>query len=207
MDGKSLLITFEGIDGTGKSTQAALLAERLQAEGFDCIKTREPGGTKGAEKIRDLLTSVKEWSWSVEVEILLLTAARRDHVDRKIVPALNSGKIVICDRFIDSTRVYQGNADKSVRACIDALHESMIGVSPDLTFILDLPSNLALERIGTRGIADEYFESFGNRIENLRQGFLELAKEFHDRCSVYNASLPAIEIAEQVYYEARRRIE
>ena len=207
MDGKSLFITFEGIDGTGKTTQAAMLAERLRSEGFDCIKTREPGGTAGAEKIREILTNVKERRWSAEVEILLLTAARREHIDGKIGPALKSGKIVICDRYVDSTRVYQGLSNKMLRACIDSLHERMIGVSPDLTFLLDLSSRLALERIGERGVADDYFESYGDRIELLRQGFLDLARENRSRCHVVDASLPAKQIADFVYEEARKRIE
>ncbi|MDE0110767.1 MAG: dTMP kinase, partial [Albidovulum sp.] len=170
MDGKSLFITFEGIDGTGKSTQVAILAERLRAFGFACVETREPGGTVVAEKIRELLKSIRAIRWSAEVEILLLTAARRDHVDQIIVPALKSGKIVICDRYLDSTRIYQGLSDSKIRAVIEDIHERIIGISPDLTFILDLSPCLALERIRGRGIDDRYFESYGDKIELLRQG-------------------------------------
>ncbi|MCY4461015.1 MAG: dTMP kinase [Albidovulum sp.] len=207
MNGNGLFITFEGIDGTGKTTQAAMLADRLHADGYDSIKTREPGGTAGAEKIRELLINVAESKWSNEVEILLLTAARHEHVEKKIVPALESGKIVVCDRYVDSTRVYQGHSDSGMRDCIDALHERIIGKSPDLTFILDLPPRIALERIGKRGPADAYLDSYGDRIDSLRQGFLDLAREFPNRCIVVDASLPAKKIAELIRVEAMKRMQ
>jgi dTMP kinase len=121
-------ITFEGIDGSGKSTQTKLLATRLQDEGFDIILTREPGGSKGAEEIRDLVLQGATDRWSAETEILLFTAARRDHIERTILPALAQGKIVICDRFADSTRMYQGISRGNLRALVDQLHHLMIRI-------------------------------------------------------------------------------
>ena len=132
---KGRFITFEGIDGSGKSTQARLLAAYLKSKDIDVVLTREPGGSPGAEDIRRLLVEGDPDRWSGETEILLFTAARRDHVEKTIKPALARGATVISDRFADSTRVYQGAARGDLRDVVDRLHDQMIGIEPHLTFI------------------------------------------------------------------------
>ena len=139
-------ITFEGIDGSGKSTQSRRFADLLRDQGTDLIFTREPGGSAGAEEIRTLVLTGETDRWSAETEILLFTAARRDHLEKTIQPALDAGTTVVCDRFADSTRVYQGATRGDLRSKVDALHELMIGREPDLTFIIDMDPAVALER-------------------------------------------------------------
>ena len=141
-----LFITFEGIDGSGKSTQARRLAAALEAAGHTVRLTREPGGSPGAELIRRLLVEGEPERWSAETEILLFTAARRDHLEVTIEPALSAGDIVVSDRFADSTRVYQGAARGDLRALVDRLHDMVIGREPDLTFVIDMDPGIALER-------------------------------------------------------------
>ena len=131
-------ITFEGIDGSGKSTQARLLSAFLKAKGIDVVLTREPGGSPGAEEIRRLLVEGAPDRWSAETEILLFTAARRDHLEKTIGPALERGATVISDRYADSTRVYQGAARGELRALVDTLHDAVIVREPDLTFVIDM---------------------------------------------------------------------
>ena len=180
-----LFITFEGIDGSGKSTQAKMLAERLSNKGFDVIHTREPGGSTGAEDIRSLVLEGDPDRWSAETEILLFTAARRDHLEKTIRPALNAGKVVICDRFADSTRLYQGISRGELRKVVDQLHTLMIGLEPDLTFIIDMDPATGLARALSRQTAEERFEGFGEAMQTrMRAGFLDLAREFSDRCIV-----------------------
>lgn len=141
-----MFISLEGIDGSGKSTQARRLAEALRAEGREVVLTREPGGAPGAEDIRRLLVEGRADRWSAETELLLFTAARRDHLERTIRPALDRGAWVVTDRFADSTRVYQGATRGDLRATVDALHALMIGVEPDRTFVIDLDPAEALAR-------------------------------------------------------------
>ena len=135
---KAQFITLEGVDGSGKSTQAKLLKEALEAEGHSVLLTREPGGSPGAEEIRSLVLEGEPDRWSAETEILLFTAARRDHLERTILPALAVGTIVICDRFVDSTRVYQGLTRGDLRDVVDKLHALMIGREADLTLLFDM---------------------------------------------------------------------
>lgn len=141
-----LFVSFEGIDGSGKSTQARLLAESLRAQGREVVLTREPGGSPGAEEIRRLVLTGDRARWSPETEILLFTAARRDHLERTIRPALDRGAVVITDRFADSTRLYQGTTRGDLRALVDRLHAMMIGVEPDLTVVIDMDPARALDR-------------------------------------------------------------
>ena len=144
-------VSFEGIDGSGKSTQARLLAEHLRGAGRDVVLTREPGGSPGAEEIRRLLLEGDPDRWSAETEILLFTAARRDHLERTIRPALEAGKLVICDRFADSTRVYQALRAR-LRTVVDELHRLMIGQEPDLTLLIDMDPETGLRaRSGAQG--------------------------------------------------------
>ena len=169
-------LTFEGIDGSGKSTQARRLADALGAEGHDVVLRREPGGSPGAEEIRALLLNGDPERWSAETELLLFTAARRDHVERTIQPALDAGKVVICDRFVDSTRVYQGITRGDLRGVVDALHALMIGIEPDLTFLIDMNPGKALARAHKREGAEARFENFGLELQStMRTGFLNLA--------------------------------
>ncbi|WP_187429722.1 Thymidylate kinase [Roseobacter fucihabitans] len=175
-------ITFEGIDGSGKSTQIKRLAEHLRAHGQEVIVTREPGGSPGAEEIRALVLQGAPDRWSAETEILLFTAARRDHLERTILPALAAGKIVLCDRFADSTRMYQGLSRGDLRAVVDQLHALMIAQEPDLTILIDMDPAVGLSRALSRQTADERFEAFGEDLQRaMRQGFLDLAEEFSAR--------------------------
>ncbi|MCP5036149.1 MAG: dTMP kinase [Rhodobacteraceae bacterium] len=192
-------ITFEGIDGSGKSTQARLLAEALQDEGLDVVLTREPGGSPGAEEIRALVLEGDPDRWSAKTELLLFTAARRDHLERLIEPALAAGKVVICDRFADSTRIYQGSRSGDLRILVDNLHDLMIGREPDLTFIIDMDPDTGLARAKGRGGNEERFEDFGAGLQaQMRAGFLALAQEFSDRCVVVDGARPVKGVAVDV---------
>ncbi|WP_428511557.1 dTMP kinase [Roseovarius sp.] len=189
MSGQGRFVTFEGIDGSGKSTQARLLAEHLQGTGRDVVLTREPGGSAGAEEIRKLVLEGDADRWSAETELLLFTAARRDHLERLIEPALAAGKVVICDRFADSTRMYQGLSRGDLRQKVDALHDLLIGREPDLTILIDMDPGKGLERALSRGGSEERFESFGASLQaQMRQGFLDLAGEFSERFIVIDGN-------------------
>ena len=189
MSAKGRFISFEGIDGSGKSTQARLLADRLRADGHDVILTREPGGSPGAEEIRALVLQGDPDRWSAETEILLFTAARRDHLERTILPALKAGTTVICDRFADSTRMYQGLSRGDLRAIVDTLHDLMIGVEPDLTLLIDMDPATGLGRALARETAEERFEEFGQDLQDrMRAGFLALAQEFQQRFRVIDGA-------------------
>lgn len=182
MSGQGLLVTFEGIDGSGKSTQARRLAETLRGAGRAVVLTREPGGSPGAEEIRRLLLEGDRDRWSAETEILLFTAARRDHLERVIAPALTQGRVVICDRFADSTRMYQGLRGQGLRDAVDVLHALMIGREPDLTILIDIDPAAGLARALSRGGGEARFESFGETLQaRMRAGFLDLAREFPQR--------------------------
>jgi len=179
---RGYFISFEGIDGSGKSTQARLLAEHLRGTGRDVVLTREPGGSPGAEEIRKLVLEGATDRWSPETELLLFTAARRDHLERTIEPALAAGQVVISDRFADSTRLYQGLARADLRALVDQLHDLMIGREPDLTVLIDMDPGTGLARALGRGAGEERFESFGDAMQQkVRQGFLDLSQEFAER--------------------------
>ena len=172
------LISFEGIDGSGKSTQARLLAEALRGRGHTVTLTREPGGSEGAEEIRRLVLEGDPARWSPETEILLFTAARRDHLEKTIQPALTRGEVVITDRFADSTRIYQGVARRDLRRVVDDLHRLMIGIEPDLTFLIDLDPATGLARALGRATPEQRFEDMGQAMQaRMRAGFLALAAE------------------------------
>ena len=190
-------LSFEGIDGSGKSTQARLLAEGLRAEGYSVVLTREPGGSAGAEEIRRLVLEGDPDRWSAETEILLFTAARRDHLEKTILPALARAAVVITDRFADSTRMYQGISRGDLAETVDRLHAMMIGVEPDLTFLIDLPADLGLSRAQARAGAEQRFEAMGLDLQTrMRQGFLALAKA--PRFRVIDGSRDAGDIAADI---------
>ncbi len=191
-------ISFEGIDGSGKSTQARMLADALRAEGHRVTLTREPGGSTGAEEIRRLVLEGDPDRWSPETEILLFTAARRDHLEKTIRPALARGEIVITDRFADSTRIYQGITRGDLRATVDALHDLMIGVEPDLTILIDIDPTLGLSRAMARAGTEMRFEDMGLATQvAMRAGFLALAKG-QSRFAVINGARAPEDVARDV---------
>ncbi|MGY9013407.1 MAG: dTMP kinase [Rhodobacterales bacterium] len=199
MTTKPTFISFEGIDGSGKSTQIKLLADHLHSQGRKVIVTREPGGSNGAEQIRALVLQGEIDRWSAETELLLFTAARRDHLERTIRPALAAGEIVLCDRFADSTRMYQGLSRGDLRQTVDQLHNLMIGTEPDLTVLLDINPALGLTRAKSRHGTEERFEDFGESLQaRMRQGFLALANDSPDRVKVINGDRAIDSVADDI---------
>ena len=192
-------ISFEGIDGCGKSTQAKILSTKLTDCGNRVLLTREPGGSEGAEEIRNLLLKGNPDRWSAETELLLFTAARRDHLERTILPALDSGTTVICDRFSDSTRVYQGVTRGDLRDLVDKLDDAMIPRQPDITILIDLDPNIGLTRALERSNTEARFEDFGLEMQiKLREGFLSLANEFPKRIMVIDGNRSEAEVAQTI---------
>ena len=207
MKKKGFFITFEGIDGSGKSTQIQKLAKFLEDNGFDIIITREPGGSVGGEEIRNLLLQGEVDRWSAETEILLFTAARRDHLERIILPALQDGKIVICDRFTDSTRMYQGMRGPKLRDLVDNLTEEVINCDPDLTLIIDIDPEISLRRAKSRETAEERFEDFGIDLQKkMRKGFIDLSKEFNSRIKVVNGQQSVDDLAKEIFSLVKARL-
>ena len=198
--GKGLFVSFEGIDGSGKSTQARRLAERLAAEGRPVELTREPGGSPGAEEIRRLVLEGEPDRWSAETELLLFTAARRDHLERTVWPALKAGTTVICDRFADSTRVYQGLRSAEMGIRVNALHDLMIGVEPDLTILIDIAPDIGLSRALGRQGHEERFESFGEDLQaRSRIGLLALARAAPERFRIIDGNRDMDAIGDDIF--------
>lgn len=194
-----LFISLEGIDGSGKSTQGRLLAERLRALGHAVTLTREPGGSPGAEEIRRLVLEGATDRWSPETEILLFTAARRDHLEKTIRPALARGEIVVTDRFADSTRIFQGITRGDLTETVDRLHALMIGMEPDLTLLFDLDPAIGLSRATARAGAELRFEDMGLDFQTrARTGFLDLAAR-HPRFRVIDADAAPDTVADRVW--------
>ena len=195
-------LSFEGVDGSGKSTQARLLAAALRGLGHQVMLTREPGGSPGAEEIRRLVLEGDPDRWSAETEILLFTAARRDHLEKTIRPALARGDVVITDRFADSTRMYQG-ARADLAETVDRLHDLMIGIEPDLTLLIDIDPTLGHARAKTRSGPEMRFEDMGLPLQQLlRTGFLDLAAKNPGRFRVINGAGSVEEVAERVLLES-----
>jgi dTMP kinase len=190
--GRGLFITLEGGEGAGKTTLAASLAAALERDGRDVVLTREPGGTPNAEVLRALLVEGETGRWSPMAETLLMFAARLDHVERLVKPALDRGAVVICDRFTDSTRAYQGAAGGVEAGRIDAVRIAALGdFEPDLTFIVDLDPAVGLGRTRTRGEAETRFERQPNAFHTaLRQAFLDIASSAPKRCVVLDGAEP-----------------
>jgi len=183
-------ITFEGGEGAGKSTQVARLAAWLRASGMDLVHTREPGGSAGAEQIRNLVLNGSAERWSPMTETLLMYAARADHLERTIRPALEAGRWVLCDRFADSSRAYQGAGGGVPQSFIEQLDATVVGRDqPDLTLIFDLPVEIGLARaLGRGGGSEVRFESKGEAFhQRLREGFSAIAAANPDRCRVIDA--------------------
>ncbi len=196
-------ITFEGGEGVGKTVQISLLAEYLSHKGYDVVTTREPGGTAGAEAIRHILLSGKIQQYGPLIEAVLFTAARVDHVTEVIAPSLQKGKIVLCDRFIDSTRVYQGLNDTVSSSLLSVLEcIALNGILPHLTFLLDMPAMCGMKRANLRRKKTEeidYFEKDQLEIqEQRRQAFLQLAKREPHRFRVIDATGSVEAIAHQI---------
>jgi len=201
-------ITFEGGEGAGKSTQLQRLAARLAVGGQEVVATREPGGSPGAEAIRDIVLKGAADRWSPVTETLLMYAARRDHVERVIRPSLARGAWVICDRFADSTRAYQGAAGGTDPALIAALETHVLeDTRPDLTLIFDLPVAVGLERAHARAGAEMRFESKGQAFhESLREAFLAIARAEPQRCAVIDATGDANAVEARVWEAVEARL-
>ena len=183
-------ITFEGGEGSGKSTHARLLVEALIGIGLEVLATREPGGTQGAEAIRDLLVRGETGRWDGVTEALLHYAARREHLTKIVWPALDSGTWVVSDRFADSTTAYQGYGFGLGQAVIDGLHGIAVGAFwPDLTLILDLPADWGLARAARRGSDEDRYERMSSEVhERIREGFREIAAAHPERCVMIDAA-------------------
>jgi dTMP kinase len=196
-------ITFEGGEGTGKSTHAALLAGRLKSFGISVQVTREPGGSPGAEVMRYILLSGVARPLGPNVEALLFAAARDDHLNTLIRPALEKGTWVVCDRFADSTRIYQGLVGQADERTIRAMERIVVGPTrPDLTLILDVPAEEGMRRAMARRADTDADRFEGETLtfhEKLREGFLALARSEPDRCVLIDATLPKEQVAEQIW--------
>ncbi len=194
---RGLFITLEGGEGCGKSTQVKRLGALLESEGYDVVLTREPGGSPGAEAIRALLVTGDPDRWDAMTEALLFFAARRDHVERTIRPAIVAGKVVISDRFADSNMAYQGYGHDLARDTIEHLYALTLGeFKPDLTLILDLPVEEGLKRATARGGNEQRFEDMDVAFHHrLRDGFLDIAKRDPQRCRLIDASGTETEVS------------
>lgn len=201
-------ITFEGGEGTGKSTQVARLVERLRGLELEVVQTREPGGSQGAEDIRNIALNGDPGRWSPVTETLLMFAARSDHLERTIRPALEAGRWVVCDRFADSSRAYQGVGGGAPARFIEALDAAIVGdTQPDLTLIFDLPVAIGLERAFGRGLFETRFESKGLAFhERLRRGFLDIAARHPGRCRVIDGDGDLDAVAARVWAAVEARL-
>ncbi len=200
-----LFVTFEGGEGVGKSTQIRMLAERLQGMGHKVVVTREPGGSPGAEAVRHVILSGAAEEFGVRMEAILFAAARNDHVEEVIKPALEAGKVVLCDRYMDSSRVYQGVTGNLEPGFIRTLERIAIdGTIPDCTIILDMPAEIGLARARKRaggaaaGEPDRFEKEELATHEKRREAFLDIATADPLRCRIIDATQPADEIAEAI---------
>ena len=198
---RGMFITLEGGEGTGKSTHIALLHEKLTAAGYPVVRTREPGGTAEAEAIRELMVSGDPGCWSSLAEALLMNAARDSHLRNLIRPALENGCIVLSDRFMDSTRAYQGGAGSTAAEVVEVLERHVVGdIIPDLTIIFDLDAGAGLARSGGRGGAQARFERKGLAYhETVRERFLAIARAEPQRCVVVDSAADQAEVADAVW--------
>lgn len=199
-----MFVTFEGGEGAGKSTQIRRLAEALRGRGYEVLLTREPGGSPGAEAVRHVLLSGAAEAFGTRMEAILFAAARNDHVEEVIRPALMSGKVVLCDRFMDSSRVYQGVTGNLESEFIEVLQRAAVnGIVPDCTLILDLPARAGLERARRRGAAgdvspDRFEKEELETHEKRREAFLDIAAREPNRCRVIDAMQTEEAIAAEI---------
>ena len=202
-------ITVEGGEGAGKSTQAARLAETLERRGIATLVTREPGGTRRAERLRELLLDPGETGWEPETEVLLYFAGRVENVAKTIKPALAAGRTVICDRFADSTLAYQGYGSRAPLESIRSIGEAALrGFRPDLTLILDIDPEMGIARTRSRSaFQDRYERELFDYHQRVRQGFLAIAKDDPDRCAVVDAAASVDAVAEAVLARVEARFE
>ncbi len=188
---RGLFLTLEGAEGVGKSTNIEFITEYLEQQGIEYVLTREPGGTQLAEKIRDLLLAVYEEKMSELTELLLVFAARAQHLDKVIEPALADGKWVVCDRFTDATFAYQGAGRGLSVDTIGQLQAMVQGeLRPDLTIILDLDPEIGMQRASNRGELDRFEQEQQSFFRMVRQGYLDIAQAEPQRCTVIDASKP-----------------
>lgn len=208
--GRGRFVTFEGGEGAGKSTQIKMLADHLQKEGVRLVLTREPGGSPGAEIMRHLVLSGMGKLLGPEAETLLFAAARDDHVRNVILPALNQGSWVLCDRFFDSTRAYQGSQGKVAPDVLNAMQRVTIGdLKPDLTLILDVPVEIGLQRAGVRrgaGTPDRFEGEDIKFHKGLREAFHKIAAEDPRRCVLIDATASAETVSQLVWDAVRERL-
>lgn len=205
---RARFITLEGGEGAGKSTQAKRLAAMLEGRGHEVVLTREPGGAPGAEAIRSLLVEGETGRWTPMAEALLHFAARQEHLERTIRPALAAGKWVICDRFVDSTRAYQGVAQNLGHAAIDDLANLVIGGDmPELTLVLDLPVEQGLLRAAARSGGEDRYERMGADFHRrLRDAFLAIASAYPARCVLIDAAQGEDAVAAQIWGAVSTRL-
>jgi dTMP kinase len=197
---RGTFITFEGSEGVGKTTQIKKLEEALKNQGHDVVVTREPGGTQSAEAIRDLIFSDQyDGQWSPHAETLMMFAARAMHIKDVIQPAIEMAQIVICDRFIDSTRVYQGIINQVSMDFIHQLEREIVGAfMPSVTLILDVPAEIALKRVQERGAENNNDRGSVDFYQNLRDGFLTITQEETERCIVIDAHKSEDDISQEI---------
>lgn len=194
-------VAFEGGEGAGKSTQVKALVARLRAAGLEVVQTREPGGSPGAEALRDLLVQGEAGRWSPMSELLMMYASRSDHLEKVIRPALLRGAWVICDRFADSSRAYQGAGGGVAPSFIEQVDAAVVAdTQPDLVIVMDMPVEAGLQRAASRGDKENRFESKGLAFhERLRQGFLNRAAAVPERYRVIDADQGIEPIRAQVW--------
>lgn len=201
-------ITLEGGEGTGKSTQLPLIATWLRDAGLEVVETREPGGAPGAEKIREILIDGPADRWDPVTETMLHFAARREHLVRMVLPALDRGAWVVCDRFADSTMAYQGYGLGVARELIEEMYRVVVGaLKPDLTIILDIAPEIGLKRADDRRAGGTRYESMDLDFhERLRDGFIDIAKREPKRCVVIDADGPVDAITHRIRHEIETRL-
>lgn len=193
-------LTFEGGEGAGKSTQIKFVASYLREKGIECFLTREPGGSIGAEKIRQLLVTGDPEQWDALTEYLLFSAARRDHLVKTVLPKLSQGIWVLSDRYQDSSHIYQGVARGVDSQIIQQIYQAVAGdFRPNLTFLFDLPAEIGLQRAKGRGDNEDRFEKMDQSLhERIRSGFLELAKQDAERFRIINANQSVENVSQQL---------